>query len=77
MLPTSPDELDAALLAQARPQWRKVALVLALTAETFGELGDSEFDILAERLHTLVSAGKLQAQGDLAKWRRSEVRLPD
>jgi hypothetical protein len=69
-----PDDIDQAILAQCREQWQKVAKVLATTVNA---LEDSiTHEAAGERLATLVEAGRLEAQGDIAKWRHSEVRLP-
>jgi hypothetical protein len=37
---------------------------------------DECFDLLAEELVRLVEEGELESQGNLSKWRFSEVRLP-
>jgi hypothetical protein len=37
---------------------------------------DAEVHDVAERIRALVEDGQLEAQGDLSKWRHSEVRLP-
>ncbi len=65
-------EIDEALIANVGQRWRKVAMVLALAAE---QLASDNFDLLAERLQLLVAGGQLEAQGDLSRWRHSEVRL--
>jgi hypothetical protein len=57
----SPEEQDKFILALAQPQWRKVSFIVAAVGAT---------------MVALVKAGKLEAQGDLSEWRRSEVRLP-
>jgi hypothetical protein len=72
----SPDELDLLILARAQPQWRKVAYVIASIGHDLNTTTDEEYTALAARIVALVKAGKLEAQGDLAKWRNSEVRLP-
>jgi hypothetical protein len=41
-----------------------------------GMTTDEDYDAIAARITALVSSGKLEAQGDLANWRHSEVRLP-
>jgi hypothetical protein len=38
---------------------------------------EAQIDLILERIHTLVSDGRLVAQGDLSRPRYSEVRLPD
>lgn len=77
----SPEDLariDASLLSHARPQWRKLAMIVALA------MGDCEEDIsnvpdsfYSRRAARLVSEGKLVASGDLRRMRYCEVRLPE
>ena len=38
---------------------------------------DVDEDSVAERICALVEDGQLEAQGDLSRWRHSEVKLPD
>jgi len=71
----SPDELDQLILARAQPQWRKVAYIIASIGHDLNATTDEEYEALAARISALVKAGKLEAQGNLAKWRHSEVRL--
>jgi hypothetical protein len=70
----SPDEIDRAILAHCREQWLKVARVIGDTHQGLGVPTDPES--IAHRIEALVKAGKLESQGDLARWRFSEVRLP-
>jgi len=67
--------IDEALIAECGERWRKVAMVLALAARNLGWESNDEFDRLAKRLEALVANGQLEAQGNLSRWRRSEVRL--
>jgi hypothetical protein len=72
-------EIDAAVLAVALPRWQKVALVISKTSERLGSFptdGDEQYGCYAERIAVLVREGRLVAQGDITKWRYSEVRLP-
>jgi hypothetical protein len=69
----TPDDIDQAILAQCREQWLKVARVLAFTVNALENSITDE--AAADRLATLVAAGRLEARGDIAKWRHSEVRL--
>lgn len=72
----SPDErIDAIVLSRAQPNWRKVAMIISLTARRAGRDDDSFADAVAARIVALVSAGRLEGQGDLSNWRGSEVRL--
>jgi hypothetical protein len=72
-------EIDSAVLAVALPRWQKVAMVISKTSERLGSFdtdGDEQHRSYAERIEVLVRAGRLVAQGDITKWRFSEVRLP-
>ena len=75
---TSPD-IDSALLAVAEAHWRKVAMIILKTAERLGPdlpEGDAGYSMIAARIAALVAAGRLASQGDISRWRHSEVRLP-
>ena len=52
----------------------KVAKIIAVVSERVGN--GPHFDAIAARIRALVEDGKLQAEGDLSRWRHSEVRLP-
>jgi hypothetical protein len=57
-------------------QWRKMALVVAMAYGRCKELGLPISDeALAARIQVLVESDRLEAQGDLRRWRHSEVRL--
>jgi hypothetical protein len=66
--------LDALILSVASERWQKVARIIALVSERAGD--GTNFDAIADRIRALVDDGKLQAEGDLSRWRYSEVRLP-
>jgi hypothetical protein len=69
-------EIDAAILSFAEPRWLKVARIGSEVLNALG-LEDSDGErAVAARIEALVSAGKLEAQGDMTRWRWSEVRLP-
>jgi hypothetical protein len=68
--------VDRLILSVAQAQWRKVAMILSQVIAARGGRGDdAELEYVAQRVRTLVENGRLQAQGDLSKWRHSEVRL--
>jgi hypothetical protein len=72
--------IDEAILAAAQPSWRKVAMIVSIAskAEGIGVTDDEAgYRVIASRIEALVEAGRLAAQGDLKKWRYSEVRLTD
>ena len=68
--------IDAALLGDCASSWRKVARVVGTAMRA---LQDSHPDIptgyYAQRVALLVSAGRLESQGNLEYMRFSEVRL--
>lgn len=73
------DEAVMAFLATTNGHWSKVAMLCARVTDALraefpeGEAGHELFD---RRIKALVSSGRLVAQGDLSRWRHSEVRLP-
>ena len=72
-------EIDSAVLAVTEVHWRKVAMIIMKTAERLGPglaLGDAGYNMVVARIAALVAAGRLVSQGDISRWRHSEVRLP-
>ena len=69
-------EIDSVLFSVMRWQWRKMALVVGMAFGRCKELGlPINDEALAARIQVLVESDRLDAQGDLRKWRHSEVRL--
>ena len=74
------DQAILSMLALARGRWRKVAMVIARVADQMGKdlpVGDDRYDLVAQRVEALVLDGRLVVQGDIKKWRFSEVRRPN
>ena len=67
--------MDRAILAVCRERWQKVAMVLVRASEALGT-GYEVDDALALRLEMMVADGRLEAIGNVKRWRHSEVRLP-
>jgi hypothetical protein len=70
-------DIDKAILSCVGEHWKKVAMVVAKVAEGLeGSMPDANprFELIASRIEALVEAGELFAQGDLKRWRFSEVR---
>lgn len=65
--------LDALILTCAIERLQKVAKIVAQVADRAG--AGISFDSIAARIQTLVEEGKLEAKGDLSRWRYSEVRV--
>jgi|GEM_PF-1868738 hypothetical protein len=71
--------IDNAILSVASRHWLKVARILVDVARVKGvEVPETDkgLRIIAKRIEVLVQEGRLVAQGNLRKWRHSEVRLP-
>ena len=68
---------DRLILSVAKPKWQKVAMVIVkarmIAEKTNFKMSDSA---LAARINALCMEGRLGSQGNLSRWRHSEVRLP-
>jgi XRE family transcriptional regulator, aerobic/anaerobic benzoate catabolism transcriptional regulator len=73
----SPDLVDQAILACCKPQFLKVARIVGDVATALKLPRDVDKDFIAERIKTLVKLERLESQGDLDRWRFSEIRLPE
>jgi hypothetical protein len=62
------------ILSCAIDRWQKVAKIIALVSNPAAD--GKDFNTIAVRIRALVDDGKLEAKGDLSRWRYSEVRLP-
>jgi hypothetical protein len=72
----SQEHIDRLVLRAASTEWRKVAMIIALVLNGCEREGmRAGEDEIAGRIVAMAEAGKLAAQGDLSKWRHSEVRL--
>ncbi len=74
----SAEQLDQFILAAAKPAWLKVARIVAEVVQRcqLDQLRTDHFAVAA-RIRRLVDQGELSSQGDLLKWRYSEVRLSE
>jgi hypothetical protein len=70
-------QIDEVILSVTQASWRKVAFVIAKVADAMGLEGDAACDLIAKRIEILVGDGRLLAQGNINKWRHSEVRKPN
>ena len=69
--------IDEFILSVSEASWRKVAFVIIKVAEAMGSdlaEGDAGYEVVAKRIENLVRSGRLSVQGDIEKWRHSEVR---
>jgi hypothetical protein len=73
-----PSSVDGLILSSAKAQWRRVAMIVSQVLGECGRLGiNIDEHGVAERICALVEGGQLEAQGNLSRWRYSEVKLPD
>lgn len=72
-------QIDDAILSVTPDRWAKVAFVIAMVDETFrNHLQENvELDSIAQRIEALIQDGRLAVQGNVKKWRYSEVRKVD
>jgi Protein of unknown function len=69
--------IDAVLLQSAAPSWRNVARLVASAMHRLpGPVAALPESFYAHRIRELVTQGRLESLGDLARMRYSEVRLP-
>ncbi len=76
-LPPSVSEaqVDQIVFSVIAPQWYKMARIIWDAVKRSDELDLGVRDeVFAARIQVLVEAGRLESQGDLRKWRHSEVR---
>jgi hypothetical protein len=73
----SPDLIDQTILARCESQFRKVARIVGDVAIALKVPMELDKDFIADRIKALVKAEKLQSQGNLDRWRFSEIRLPE
>jgi hypothetical protein len=72
----SPFELDRMILSAMRLRWRKVAFIVATVGQECEDRGiEIPYQEIADRIITLHRDGMINSQGDLTRWRHSEVCL--
>ena len=77
-LPSSVSEaqVDQIILSVIVPRWHKMARIIWDAVKRGEELALRVTDeMFAARIQALIDAGRLESQGDVRKWRHSEVRL--
>jgi Protein of unknown function len=70
------NSIDGLLLSNTTIQWRKVAMVVAMTMHANDLVSDIPVTFYALRIKDLVARGRLESQGNVEFIRFSEVRLP-
>ena len=79
MDPAAVDQAILFVLAKYGGHWKKVAFVILRVADSMGsDIPDGEhgYQLIAQRIEALVAQGQLVLQGDIKRWRHSEVRRP-
>jgi hypothetical protein len=73
----SPELVDQAILTFCKAKFLKVARIGVNVAEALKVSVDPDGGFIADRIKALVKAERLDSQGNLDRWRFSEIRLPD
>jgi hypothetical protein len=74
--PESATTLDALIVASATGEWMKVAMLIFRTIDASkAQAIDAAPQAIAARIYALVADGRLEAQGNIRRWRTSEVRV--
>ena len=67
--------IDQAILSQLRGYWQKTAMVVILAMDAYPDIFEDVPDIFyGQRILALHAEGALEAQGDLRRFRFSEIR---
>jgi hypothetical protein len=73
-------ELDELILSFCDVRWLKVARIFGNTMQVLEDRGiqisGGMADALDARMEALVNSGRLEAKGNIRRWRFSEVRWP-
>jgi hypothetical protein len=70
-------QIDEAILGNVTNNWRKVAMVVGMTMQQNAFQVKGIPDVFyAQRVILLVEKGAIEAEGNLRRMRRSEIRLP-
>ena len=78
VLPASVTEsdVDKLIFATLKENWRKMALIVGNVFQACKTRSIPLSDeVIAARIQELAEAGRIESQGNLTKWRYSEVRL--
>ena len=69
------DALDVIVLSVADAEWRKVARFIAIVVDAAKAQGlETSGQDVAQRIYALVEADRLEARGNIRRWRAGEVR---
>jgi hypothetical protein len=72
----STTEIDEVILPLVGRQWQKVAMIVAKAQRECEQRHIAiTYEDIGRRIAALVSAGAIEARGNVSRWRESEVRL--
>ncbi len=75
----SEETIDSMILETATPDFTRTAVLISKTYDACIAAGmpanDSLAKDIAERLYILIDNGRIEAEGNMRRWRDSEVRL--
>jgi len=74
--PVVETDIDGVVLSAMKTQWQKVAMVVVKALERCRQRAlPIGAEVLGARIQALAEADRIEGEGDLRKWRHSEVRL--
>ena len=69
-------DLDKIILSLVNNEWQKTAMIISKVFDAPALKGSKpEAQIIAERIYALIDSGKLKVNGNMRRWRDSNVRL--
>jgi hypothetical protein len=72
----SETDLDSTIFSALKLRWQKTAVIISRALERCEALGlPVDAEVVGVRILALAEADRLEGEGDLRKWRFSEVRL--
>ncbi|MFM9941216.1 MAG: DUF3658 domain-containing protein [Hyphomicrobiaceae bacterium] len=72
---TPADPLDALIMAACDGEWCKMAVFLSRVVDAAKAQGiETTGQAIATRIYNLVETGRLEAKGNVRRWRAGEVR---
>jgi len=72
------NDIDALILSAVNGEWQKTALVISKVFDDPAfDKGKDTAQSVAERIYALIDTAKIEATGNIRRWRDSHVRLAE
>jgi uncharacterized protein DUF3658 len=72
-MPPSKADIEKEILRACAPKWLKVARIIGSVLKEYENITENEIGAIIEEM---AASSRLESQGNLKRWRFSEVRLP-